>query len=280
MIGPTIVDAHHHLWDPTRREYPWLAGDTLAPICRSYTMNDLRAVVGTEVTATILVQTVSSISETEEFLATAATSDGLIAGVVGWLDLAAPDLDRLRTAPGGHLLAGIRHQVEDEPDPEWLLRKEILAGLRTVGVAGLVYDLLVRAPQRPAALAAARQLPEVSFVLDHAGKPGIADGEWEGWASWIADLATLPNVTCKLSGLITEARWTSWSPDDIRPYAEHILDSFGPDRVLFGSDWPVCELAASYADVLTLTNDLLRNLSDEERTQVMSTNAQRIYLHP
>lgn len=267
-----FVDAHHHLWDPGRREYPWMTGEALAPIRRRYSFNDLTRVTGSEVRSTILVQTVSSTEETEEFLATADASGGLIAGVVGWADLTAPDLDRLRATPGGHLLVGIRHQVEDEPDPDWLLRKDILNGLRTVGAAGLAYDLLVRTPQRPAAYAAAQQLPDVSFVLDHAGKPGIATGEWDGWASWITDLAELPNVTCKLSGLITEADWHTWSAATIRPYAEHIIDHFGPDRVMFGSDWPVCELAASYREVLSLTRSLV-----PDDSPVFSATARRVY---
>jgi len=274
-----IVDAHHHLWDPTRREYPWMAGEALTPIRRPYTVDDLRTAAGPEITATVLVQTVSSVTETEEFLATAAASGGLIAGVIGWVDPTTPaDLDHLRTLPGGQFLVGIRHQAEDEPDPEWLLRKEILAGLRSVGAAGLAYDLLVRAPQRPAAYSAAKQLPEVSFVLDHAGKPGIAAGEWEPWASWITDLATLPNVTCKLSGLVTEAAWDSWSSRDIRPYADHILDNFGPNRVMFGSDWPVCELAASYAEVRTLVAELTTELSTGEQVAVLAGTARRTYL--
>jgi L-fucono-1,5-lactonase len=274
-----IVDAHHHLWDPGRREYPWMAGEALTPIRRPYTVDSLRSTVGPAVSSTILVQTVSSMQETEEFLTTADASDGLIAGVVGWVDLTAPsDLERLRTVPGGQLLVGIRHQVEDEPDPDWLLRKEVIEGLRAIGTAGLVYDLLVRTPQRPAAYAAAKQCPEVSFVLDHAGKPGIAAGEWEPWASWIIDLAGLPNVTCKLSGLITEAAWDTWSAGDIRPYAEHVLDRFGPDRVMFGSDWPVCELAGSYADVLTLTDALLTDASPSEREAVLSGTARLVYL--
>jgi L-fuconolactonase len=253
-----IVDAHHHLWDPGRRDYPWMSGATLDPIRRPYTVDDLRAAAGPDVTATVLVQTVSSVAETEEFLAVADASDGLIVGVVGWVDLTAPaDLERLRTVPGGHLLVGIRHQVEDEPDLEWLLRTEVQQGLRAVGAAGLVYDVLVRAPQRAAAYTAAKQLPDVPFVVDHAGKPGIATGEWEAWAAWIANIAELPNVTCKLSGLITEAVWDSWSAEVVRPYAEHVLSSFGPDRVMFGSDWPVCELAGSYAEVLDLARTLL-----------------------
>lgn len=271
-----IVDAHHHLWDPARREYPWMAGDALDPIRRAYTVDDLRVAAGAEVRATVLVQTVSSLAETEEFLATAAAGDGLIAGVVGWVDLTGSDvaaeLDRL---PAG--LVGVRHQVENEPDPEWLLRDEVMNGLRQLAGAGLAYDLLVRAPQRAAAYAVAGRLDEASFVLDHAGKPGIAAGEWQPWASWLRELAGLPNVVCKLSGLITEAAWDGWDAATIRPYAEHVLSCFGADRVLFGSDWPVCELAGTYADVLDLTSHLLAGASDPERSAVLGANARRVY---
>jgi L-fucono-1,5-lactonase len=271
-----IIDAHHHLWDPARREYPWMAGGSLTPIRRAYTVDDLRAAAGPEVSATVLVQTVSSVAETEEFLTTAAASGGLIAGVVGWVDLTGPDvageIDRL--GPG---LVGVRHQVEDEPDPEWLLRNEVLAALRRIADAGLPYDLLVRAPQRPAALTVAARLDDVHFVLDHAGKPAIAAGEWDPWATWLRDLARLPNVSCKLSGLITEAPWDTWKPTTIRPYANHILDCFGSDRVLFGSDWPVCELAGTYPAVLDLTQELLADLTNAERSAILSANAIRSY---
>ncbi|HEV2784543.1 MAG TPA: amidohydrolase family protein [Actinophytocola sp.] len=266
-----MVDAHHHLWDPRIRDYPWMSGTALAPIRRPYTVDDLRSVIGPEVSATVLVQTVSSTAETEEFLAAASGSGGLIAGVVGWVDLTAPDI------PADPLLVGVRHQVEDEPDPEWLLHDDVLRGLRAVGAADLVYDLLVRAPQRPAALEVVRRLPDVRFVLDHAGKPGIATGEGEPWASWITDLAALPNVVCKLSGLVTEATWDAWTADDIRPYAEHVLSAFGADRVMFGSDWPVCELAGSYAEVLKLTHDLLDGASASERAAVLAGTARRTY---
>jgi L-fuconolactonase len=270
-----IVDAHHHLWDPTRRNYPWMSGAALDPIRRPYTVDDLRSAAGPSVAATILVQTISSVSETEEFLATAGESP--VAGVVGWVDLTADtaaQLDELRTVPYGQCLVGIRHQVEDEPDPSWLLRPDVMRGLRAVGAAGLVYDLLVRAPQRAAARDVAARMPDVSFVLDHAGKPGIAAGEWESWTGWITDLARLPNVACKLSGLVTEADWATWSDTTIRPYAEHVLDAFGADRVMFGSDWPVCELAATYPTVLALTESLL---SPAERTAVLGTTAKRVY---
>ena len=159
-----MIDAHHHLWDPATRQYPWLAG--LDPIRRPYTVDDLRRVSGAD--ATILVQTVPDHDETTEFLATAADSSGLIAGVVGWVDLTAPDVAALLGAHGA-LLVGIRHQVENEPDPDWLLRKDVLRGLRAVAQAGLAYDLLVNPAQYASAAEVADRLPDARLVLDHAG---------------------------------------------------------------------------------------------------------------
>jgi L-fuconolactonase len=225
---------------------------------------------------------VSEEAETEEFLAVAAASDGLIAGVVGWVDLADPGvadaLARLRALPGGERLVGVRHQVQDEPDPDWLARPAVRRGLRAVADAGLAYDLLVLVPQLPAALAAVRDLPEGRFVLDHAAKPAIAAGAMEPWAGALAELARPPNVTCKLSGLVTEATWDDWDAERIRPYADHVLASFGPDRVMFGSDWPVCELAASYSEVRALAEALLEGLSPGERDAVLGAAATRVYL--
>jgi L-fuconolactonase len=278
----TVVDAHHHLWDPGARDYPWMAGPELAPIRRPFGLDDLcRETAAAGVAHTVLVQTVSDVVETEEFLAVATASDGLVAGVVGWADLTAPDvadtLARLRAGPGGDRLVGLRHQVQDEPDPAWLARPDVGHGLRALADAGLAYDLLVLVPQLPPARAVVERLPDVRFVLDHAAKPAIASGSVEPWASELAALARLPNVACKLSGLVTEARWDDWDADRIRPYADHVLAVFGPDRVMFGSDWPVCRLAASYAQVRELAGSLLDGLSPAERDAVWHGTAARTY---
>jgi L-fuconolactonase len=277
------VDAHHHLWDPRARDYPWMAPPALDPIRRPYGLEDLRErTAAAGVDRTVLVQTVSEEAETAEFLALAAASGGLIAGVVGWVDLAAPDvaeaLARLRALPGGERLVGVRHQVQDEPDPDWLSRPAVRKGLRAVAEAGLVYDLLVLVPQLPAALAAVRDLPEGRFVLDHAAKPPIATGALEPWAGGLAELAGQANLSCKLSGLVTEAAWDDWDAARIRPYADHVLASFGPERVMFGSDWPVCELAASYAEVRALADELLEGLSHGERDAALEGTATDVYL--
>ena len=277
-----IVDAHHHLWDPSRRDYPWIAGAVLAPIRQPYTVDDLRQETASAgVDRTVLVQTVSDMAETEEFLTTADSSQGLIAGVVGWVDLTADDvgdrLTRLRAGVGGTRLVGTRHQVQDEADPGWLRRADVLRGLRAVGAVGLTYDLLVLVPQLPTAISVVDRHPDIRFVLDHAAKPPIASGEREPWASLVADLARRSNVSCKLSGLVTEARWDGWTFEDIRPYAEHVLEVFGPDRVLWGSDWPVCELAGSYARVRELADKLIAGLSADERADVLGGAAIRVY---
>ena len=279
-----IVDAHHHLWDPAARRHAWL--DHLPRIRRPFTLADYRAAAAAEgVTGSVLVQVLASAGETEEFLALAAGSAGsgppVIAGVVGWADLTREDLgdelDRLRGLPGGDRLVGLRHLVQDEPDPGWLARQDVKRGLRAVGAAGLVFDLLVRPAQLPAALRAASELSDVRFVLDHAAKPEIAAGRIEPWAGLVGALAGLPNVTCKLSGLVTEAG-TGWSAGDFLPYVDRLLDSFGPGRLMFGSDWPVCTLAASYHEVMAVADTVLGGrLSPGERDAVFGANAVTAY---
>jgi L-fuconolactonase len=277
-----LIDAHHHVWDLGVRDQDWITGPDLAPLRRDYLMDDYRA-AAPEVTASVVVQTVTVPGETPELLALAAA--GLpVAGVVGWTDLTAPDVaDRiawLRELPGGGALAGIRHQVQSEPDPGWLTRPEVLRGLAAVADAGLVYDLVITAGQLGAATAAAAAVPQLSFVLDHLGKPPIAAGQVEPWARDLRRLAERPNTSAKLSGLVTEADWRRWRVADLRPYADAALDAFGPGRLMFGSDWPVCTLAADYAAVLSAARDLTAGLSPAERDAVFGGTARRVYRLP
>ncbi|MEU5820078.1 amidohydrolase family protein [Streptomyces sp. NPDC047803] len=279
--GPRIVDAHHHVWDLSVRDQDWITGEELAPLRRDFTPADLEPEArAAGVGATVLVQTVTVAEETPELLALARSSD-LVAGVVGWSDLTAPDiadtLAALRELPGGDRLVGLRHQVQGEPDPEWLLRPDVRRGLAAVADAGLVYDLVVLPHQLPAATRAAAALPGLVFALDHAGKPPVATGHTEPWAGDLRALAALPNTVCKLSGLVTEADWRTWSTDDLRPYAETVIDAFGPGRLMFGSDWPVCRLAATYTEVLDTARALVQDLGEEEREAVLATNAERVY---
>jgi L-fuconolactonase len=275
------IDAHHHVWDLAARDQPWITGPAMAPIRRSFGIDELgpdAAAAG--VTATVVVQTVADVTETEELLDLAETTP-LVAGVVGYVDLAAHDVgeqvDRLRERPSGAWLAGIRSPVQDEPDPGWLTRPAVLAGLREVARRDLVYDLLIRAHQLEAALAAVTHVPDGRYVLDHLAKPAIASGGWEPWASGLARLAARGNVSAKLSGLVTEASWSTWSTSDLRPYAEHALAAFGPDRLVFGSDWPVCTLAAPYGRVIAATEKLVDGLSTTEQAAVMGGTAATVY---
>ncbi|WP_371664095.1 amidohydrolase [Streptomyces sp. NBC_00280] len=275
----TVVDAHHHLWDLSVRDQDWIAEDS--SLRRDFTMEDLRPEArAAGVDRTILVQTITVPEETPEFLALAAEQE-LIAGVVGWTDLTrtdiADELARLRALPGGEFLKGIRHQVQGEPDPAWLLRADVRRGLAAVADADLVYDLVVLPHQLPVCVRAAESLPQLTFVLDHLGKPPVADGGIEPWATAVRALAALPNTVCKLSGLVTEADHTSWKPDDLRPYADTVLDAFGPGRLMFGSDWPVCTLAASYGQVISLAEELTASLDASEREQVFTGTATRVY---
>ncbi|MFF9568728.1 amidohydrolase family protein [Streptomyces sp. NPDC014685] len=276
-----IVDAHHHVWDLSVRDQDWITGDELAPLRRNFTLADLEPEArAAGVRATVLVQTVTVPEETPEFLALAHGSD-LVAGVVGWCDLTTPDvadtLAALRELPGGDRLVGIRHQVQGEPDPDWLLRPDVRRGLRAVADAGLVYDLVVRAPQLPATVRAATLLPELTFVLDHAGKPPVATGALRPWADDLRALAARPNTVCKLSGLVTEADVRSWTVSDLRPYTDTVLDAFGPDRLMFGSDWPVCRLAVTYQEVVDTARTLIGDLGEDERVRVLATTAERVY---
>jgi L-fuconolactonase len=276
----TVIDAHHHVWDLAVRAQPWLAGDGMAAIRRSFGADDLRpAAAAAGVTATVLVQTVTVAAETPEMLAIAA-GDALIRGVVGWTDLTAPDvadqLARLAEAPGGDRLVGLRHQVQEEPDPGWLRRPDVIAGLRAVADAGLAYDLIVRPHQLAAATYAAQSVPQLPFVLDHGGKPPAAAGALEPWAAAVRALATCPNVACKLSGLVTEAA-PGAPPAALRPVADVILSAFGAERVMFGSDWPVCLLAGDYPGVMGLARTLTAGLSAAERAAVFAGTAARVY---
>ncbi|MFE5887332.1 amidohydrolase family protein [Streptomyces sp. NPDC056462] len=277
----TVVDAHHHVWDLSVRDQDWITGPELRPLRRDFTVADLASEArAAGVDRTVLVQTVTVPEETPEFLALAAEHD-LIAGVVGWTDLTRPDvaeeLARLRELPGGRYLKGIRHQVQGEPDPEWLLRADVRRGLSAVAEAGLAYDLVVLPHQLPACARAAADLPELTFVLDHSGKPPIASSTREPWTRDVRAVAALPNTVCKLSGLVTEADLTNWTVTDLRPYADAVLKAFGPGRLMFGSDWPVCTLAATYGEVLAAATELTAALSAAERAQFFEGTAARVY---
>ncbi len=258
-----------------------MAGDELAPIRKPFNPPDLEPLlVAAGVDYTVLVQTVPSVDETREFMTIAAESS-VVAGVVGWVDLTDPEvantLATLKARPDGRTLVGVRHQVHDEDDPEWLLRPDVQRGLRAVQDAGLAYDILIRPRELPAALVASRALPDARLVIDHLAKPPIASGEIAGWTDLMEPFRGLPNVYCKLSGMITEADWLRWTTNDLRPYVETVLDIFGVDRVMYGSDWPVSLLAGQYVTVKQALEQALPPLTRNERDKVFGANAIEFY---
>jgi len=273
-----IVDAHHHLWDLSVRDQDWITDPPMGAIRRSFLEPDFVA-AAPDVSASVLVQTVCVPEETPEFLAVAASSD-VVAAVVGWTDLTSAAvgdaLAELVDGPNGAWLRGIRHQVQGEPDPEWLCRKDVWHGLAQVGAHGLVYELLTLPHQLPAARRTVAALPQVEFVVDHCSKPAIGSDPGE-WAELVRSLAAHENVTCKLSGLVTEADWKSWDVADLRPYFEVVLDAFGPERLMFGSDWPVCLLAATYEEWLGAAQELVSELSPGEQASIFEGTARRVY---
>ena len=253
-----IIDAHQHLWTA---DYPWLQDPSLTRIRRDYTVTDLRAAIGAAgVDRTVLVEAGRrNAAETRLFLRIAQDTPE-IAGVVGWAGLTDPALATTiadyRTGPGGHLLVGIRDQVQAEAD-DFLDQPAVRAGLATVAAAGLVNELVVRTPQLPSVARAAAALPDSTFVLDHLGKPEIAAGAAGRWRTLIAPVAAQPNVVAKLSGLVAEANWATWTPADFQPYVETAVELFGTGRLMFGSDWPVLEVAATYTEVKDAMTGLL-----------------------
>lgn len=278
---PRRIDAHHHVWDLAVRPQEWTKG--LPELERTFTLAELVPQLDAcGIDGTVLVETINLAAETSELLALAAHIPQVF-GVVGWVDLTATDvadaLAALRAGVGGDRLVAVRHQVQGEPDPMWLTRPDVLTGLAEVAAAGLVFDLLVKPHQLPAAILAARARPQVRFVLEHLGKPDIAGGAWQPWADQVAALADLPNVACKLSGMVTEAA-PAWTAEHLRPYAAEVLDRFGPERVMAGSDWPVCLLRGSYADVWAAQTSLLDELDAPDRDQVLGGTAERWYRLP
>jgi L-fuconolactonase len=280
-LMPPRIDAHHHVWDLAVREQPWMAGEAMEPLRRSFGIDEYAVeACASGISASVVVQTVADIAETEELLDLADASP-LVAGVVGWVDVAAPDvghqLDRLLARPSGAWLVGIRSLVQYEPDPAWLQRPAVIAGLREVARRGLCNELLVLPHQLDAVLNAIGELPDGRFVLDHLGKPAIRSGQLHPWADRVADVAAAGNVWAKMSGLVTEADWATWTADELRPYVDCAIAEFGTDRVVFGSDWPVCTLAASYREIVDLADNFTDKLSTGERDAIFAANADTVY---
>jgi L-fuconolactonase len=271
------IDAHHHLWTLARGDYGWLT-PRLAPIYRDFALPDLAPLLAAaRIEGTILVQAAPTEAETM-FLLDIAESAEVVRGVVGWTDFDAADaVARIEALAERNDLVGLRPMVQDIADDDWLLRPALAPLLRAMADAGLVFDALVLPRHLPRLLQVVDRHPDLTFVLDHFGKPHLATGEIERWRRDIASLAERPNLVCKLSGLVTEAR-ADWQIADLRPAVDHVLACFGPARMLWGSDWPVVDLAGGYAKWLAAAQTLMDSLSAEENEAVFGGTAARVYL--
>ena len=271
------VDAHHHVWRLARGDYGWLT-PALAPIHRDFSLDDLRPLLRVaDIGATVLVQAAPTDAETDFLLATANASAGLVRGVVGWVDCAGPDaVSRLAALAHDPLFKSVRPMLQDLPDPEWILRPEVRPALAALPGLRLRFDALVTPAQLPALLAMLDRHPDIAVVIDHGGKPAIGAGAWEPWAALMAALARHPLVHCKLSGLVTEAG-PAWRVASLARYVEHLLGCFGASRLLWGSDWPVVNLAGDYGRWVAAPDALLAGLSGSEREAIRGGNARRFY---
>ncbi len=293
VTGPAlpIVDSHQHVWDVSQHPQPWLdSHPALAPLRRRFSVADLAPLAAASgVGATVVVQTLTETVETPELLALAAAGP-LVRAVVGWADLTAPDvadtLARLRSLPGGQYLSGIRHPLLTEQDPDWLSRTQVRRGLAAMESADLCFDLVPRPGQLPSLVSQVARMPGLTVVLDHLGSVEVGEQLDPDWARALAAFAALPNTVCKLSGILAEGSQAGGgqagpgqppSVAHLRPYFELALECFGPDRLMFGSDWPVCTLSASYGDVVTAALTLTSSLSEPERAAILSGTARAVY---
>ena len=270
------IDAHQHFWDVSRFRYPWMSADS--PLHRNYLPANLRPVLErNRFEASIVVQA-HVIPEETRWLLELASEHDFIAGVVGWADLTSPRLGELLDEYQAHpKFAGLRHPVHDEPDPEWLLRDDVLRGLGELSRRGIPYDLLVRPPHLPLVPRVAERVPGLRMVIDHIAKPPIARHVLEGWAEDLEAAAQVPHLCAKLSGMITEADWRQWDAAQLRPYVAHAMRVFGPDRLMFGSDWPVCTLAGTWKEVLAAFTQAVGPLQMAEREKLLGGTAARFY---
>src|SRR5208282_1941983 len=277
ILSMIRIDAHQHFWKYTPAEYGWI-NDQMAPLRRDFLPGDLKPLLDENgMHGSIAVQARQSLEETH-WLLKLAEQNRFIEGVIGWVDLCSPLLtDQLEEIAAHRKLVGVRHVLQDENDDHFMLRPEFQRGIAQLAEFGLAYDLLLHPRHLPIATQLVRQYPAQTFVLDHLAKPAIAEGLIEPWCRDIRELAKCPNVSCKLSGMVTEARWKTWMPGDFRPYLDAALDAFGASLLMIGSDWPVCTLSAEYAQTLAIGVDFAQQFTKAERDGILGGNCARIY---
>ena len=272
-----IVDSHQHFWQVGRFDYPWMTPQVDA-LCHDYLPATLEPVLARHgVDQTILVQASNSAPETQ-WLLDLSENNPFVAGVVGWVDLQSSDVGRqLDQFISRAKFKGVRHLLESEPADDWLTQDAVVRGLNELAQRDLSYDLLVHTRHLRYVRQVVEKNPRLRFVIDHVAKPPIKSGQIDQWAAGLKDVAAAGNVWCKLSGLVTEADWANWRVEDLIPYVDKALECFGPERMMFGSDWPVCLLAASYDQVLEAFHTLLADLSEQDRELIFSKNAAAFY---
>ncbi len=272
-----MIDAHQHFWQVGRFAYPWMTSD-LGVLYRDYLPPDLEPILkSNQITNTVVVQASNSVAESHWLLELADAND-FIAGVVGWVDLTSSDINSQLDEVCAHpKFKGVRHLVESEPQDDWLAQPAVISGLQQLAARGLSYDLLVHTRHLKHLIHVAESCPNLRLVIDHLAKPPIARNELEEWSEALQPLAQFPNIHCKMSGLVTEANWTSWQTSDLRPFVAHALELFGADRMMFGSDYPVCLLASSYDRVLGAFQEILKDLNYADRDKIFAKNAARFY---
>ena len=272
-----MIDSHQHFWQVGRFDYPWMSSD-LGVLYRDYLPHDLSPLLEQNgINQTVLVQASNSVAESR-WLLELADANSFIAGVVGWVDLMSADVEaQLREFIGHPKFKGARHLVESEPNDDWLVQPAVLSGLKRLAAYGLSFDLLVHTRHLKYVPRVKESCSELALVIDHLAKPPIARNEIKEWSQALAPVAKSSNIYCKLSGLVTEANWNSWQTEDLRPFVNCALELFGAERMMFGSDYPVCLLAASYDRVLGSFQEILKDLSDSEREKIFSANAAKFY---
>jgi L-fuconolactonase len=271
------IDAHQHFWVYDPREYDWI-DDSIAPLRRDFLPDDLKPELERAgFQKCVAVQARQTLEETRWLLELAASTP-FVLGVVGWVDLQSPQArSQLETLAGNPKLVGVRHVVQGEPDDRFLMWPEFLRGISMLEEFDLAYDILIYPRHLPVAAEFVRHFPGQRFVLDHLAKPPIKSGSLHPWASGIRELAAFPNVMCKLSGLVTEADWQQWKPEHLVPYIDVAFECFGPDRLMIGSDWPVCTVAASYARAMDVVKEYLSRQPSQVQTAVLGENARRFW---
>ena len=276
-IRHTIIDSHQHFWEYNQEKHDWIS-DEMVVIRKSFLPSDLRsAFEKNDVDGCIAVQADQSLAE-NDFLLKLAENNSFIKGIIGWVDFQNYNVESdIQKYADDELIKGFRHVVQSEPDPKFLLRPNFLRGIKLLEGTNLVYEILVFPHQLPTVYEFVKLFPNITFVLDHIGKPYIKEGYFDGWATMIEALGELENLNCKISGLVTEADYNTWSMEQLMPYMKKVLEAFGPKRILYGSDWPVCLVAASYSEVLNVAKEFSSQLSEHERSAFFHLNSERIY---